>query len=219
MPLNESVRKTYLRVSYGKICKTCDETTPKAIKRVTKDEKVVWELQWESITAKLDSIAFRDDEKFGKSWNVGLIDGDDLYVLQINEDSRFGIDFLKQVPNLRHGRTYTFRPYDYEKNNKRKAGIWITEIAFEGTEKRVESFYQEFTQKSDGKWDVKNLNGFPEFDGDVKDKDDLKIYFVKLAKFLRSEALKHIQAGFQSNDPVVSHEPEPPAKPEDDLPF
>lgn len=216
MPLKELSNKTYLRVSYGRICKTCDKDTPKAVSRVTSKGDTIYELIWESITAALDSITFRDDEKFGKSWNLGLVDGEDSYILQINEDSRFGVDFLKKVPNLYHGKVYTFKPYDYEKNGKRKAGIWISE---DFTNAKIESYYQEFTQKPDGSWDIKDLHDFPTFEGDSKDKDDLKIYFVKLAKFLRTNAMKHIQGNFQKVAPVKQEAEPPTPKVEEDLPF
>jgi hypothetical protein len=110
-------------------------------------------------------------------------------------------------------REYIFKPYEYEKNGKKKVGIWITETT---ADTKIESVYQDFKQNADGTWTITNLLGYPEFDGNPKDSDDLKIYFLKATKFLREQALKHIRDKF-SNATIEQHPPEVEAKnPEDD---
>jgi hypothetical protein len=208
MGLQETSNKTYLRISGGRVCRSVKEGTEGAQRRETKKGDVIWELVWESLSGVLDSIAFRDDPKYGKSWNLTILDLTDTFVLQVNEDSRYGVDLLKKIPNLHHGVQYTFKPWAFEKDGKPKSGLAITD----SNGVKVENFYQTFTEKQDGGWDIKNRKEFPEFKGDPKDRDDLKIYFVVLAKYLRGEALRHIQSKFQ--EPVA---PEPVAS--DDLPF
>ena len=214
MGLNEASNKVFLRVSNGKICKTVDQSTPGAQARETKKGDTIYELVWESLTGILDQINFRDHQEYGKSWILDIMDDDKTFALQIHEDSRYGIDILKKIPRLYHGKKYTIKPYEFEQNGKRKAGISILE---ESSGEKIGSFYQEFTDKGDGTWDVKDLHDFPKFEGDKKDKDDLKIYFVQLAKFLRGKALEHINKYFRQA-PVPQPDVVEPEVP-DPLPF
>ena len=216
MPLKTPTNKNFLRVSNGRICKTVPEGTEGAVPRVTKKGDTVHELIWESASGLLDSIDFRDHPEYGKSWTLTIIDGIDTYGLQVHEDSRYGMDLLKKVPNLFHGKLYVFRPYEYEKNGKTRSGIEIKDEAGN----RVQSFYQKFTDLGEGKWQVEDLYDFPKFEGDSKDKDDLKIYFVKLAKWLRAKATLHLAGDFYKEQPPAPAKEEP-VEPSsgDDLPF
>jgi len=217
MPLKAPTNKNYLRVSHGRICKTVDAGTPEAVPRVTKKGETVHELIWESASGLLDAIDFRDHPEYGKSWTLTIIDGIDTYGLQVHEDSRYGIELLKKIPNLFHGKFYTFRPYEFERDGKVRAGI-----AIEDEQKnKIQSYYQEFKDLGEGKWEVKDLYGFPKFEGDKADKDDLKIYFVKLAKWLRANAMKHLSpsGNFYREQPPLAAPEEPKEPATDDLPF
>lgn len=213
MGLQEPSNKIYLRISNGRICKTVKEGTPKAQVRETSKGDVIWELVWESLSGTLDAITFRDHPEYGKTWTLTVLgDGIETYALQVNEDSRYGIDLLKKIPNMRHGLVYTFRPYEFERNGKRKCGINI-----ETNGQKVQSYYQKFTDKGNGEWLVENLHDYPPFEGDSKDKDELKIYFIKLAKFLRTNAIAHIQGNFQTAELPAEEKVKP--EPTEDLPF
>lgn len=204
MPLKTPTNKNFLRVSNGRICKTVPEGTEGAVPRVTKKGDTVHELIWESASGLLDSIDFRDHPEYGKSWTLTIIDGIDTYGLQVHEDSRYGVDLLKKIPNLYHDVNYTFRPWQMEKNGKQRAGLAIEDSAGN----KIGSFYQEFKDLGNGKWEVKDLYGFPKFEGDSKDKDELKVYFIQLAKWLRAAATKHLTGNF------YKEQPPPPAKEE-----
>ena len=160
-------------------------------------------------------MAFRQSDQYGNSWIVSINDIGEHFALQLQEQSRICTDFLKKLPNLRCGIEYEFTPYDFEKDGKRRSGISIKK----GQEK-IGNFYQEFSE-IDGKMNVKNLYGFPPFDCDPKDKDELKIYFLKVTKFLRNATMQFLKSKFQDSpvEPTVEEEPPPEVDPHDDLPF
>ena len=124
-------------------------------------------------------------------------DNDDHYAIQISENTRYASDLLKRIPNLRRGEYYKFTPYDFDKNGKRKQGFSIKTI----DDNPVDSFYGKFTQTEDG-WRVDLMNGLPAYDGDPKDRDELKIYFMRVTKILRDKALAFIGEHFQYEKPT-----------------
>lgn len=193
MGLKNMEDRTYLRIRYGRIVKPVPPGTEGAKMRKTNSGEVIYELTWESLSGILDNVTFRDDQRFGKSWNVFVRDDGRLFVLEIQEDSRYGTDFLKKLPNLHRGRFYTFKPFDFEKDNKRRVGISITDEI----DQRVESYYQKFKKVDDG-WVVENINDYPTYDGNPRDAEDLKMYFIRVTKFLRARALEYLNNKFNS---------------------
>ena len=192
MGLHEPTNKIYLRVSLGKIRKTSDKNDPSAKERKTNEGETIYERVYNAVSGTLENITFFDHKDFGKSWTVLVKDGEDLFAVQVHENSRYGIDLLKKIPKLGKGLKIKITPYDFEVNDKRKIGLSIEQ---EGI--KVDSYYQKFTELEGGKYKVENLNGFPDFTGDPKDKDDLKIYYTQVAKFLRGKALEHIDGNFK----------------------
>ena len=220
MGLHEPTNKTYLRVSLGKIRKTSDKSDALAKERKTDKGDIVYERVWNAVSGTLEDITFFDHKDYGKSWTVLIKDGEDNFAVQVHEDSRYGIDLLKKIPRLQKGYSIKITPYDFEVNNKRKIGLSIEQ---EGV--KVETFYQKFTDEGNGKYKVENLYGFPNFEGDSKDKDDLKIYFTKVAKFLRGKAQEHIDGNFKRAlpesiaDEIYKNSSVTDAGTDDDLPF
>jgi hypothetical protein len=218
MGLTESTKKTYLSIAIGKIRKKSDDKDDKAVMRELKDKSKVYERVYQNISGKLDSIVMREHEEYGKSWVLTIVDGDDTFAVQVSEDSRYGNDLLKKIPNLHKGSIYKFTPYDFERNGKHKVGLAIEDRSG----KKIESYYQKFTGNDQEGWKVENLNGFPEFTGDKNDKDDLKIYFTTVTKFLRLNAQKALQLSFLEPAPPVETPPvdeQAPFPKDDDLPF
>lgn len=191
MALHEPTNKIYLTVSLGRIRKKTTKEDASAKERQTEKGDTIYERVYNAVSGTLENITFFDHKEYGKSWTVLIKDGEDLYAVQVHENSRYGIDLLKKIPNLSKGRTVKITPYDFELNNKRKIGLSIEQSGI-----KVEPYYQKFTQLEDGKYKVENLHGFPNFDGDPKDKDDLKIYYTQVAKFLRGKAQEHIEGNF-----------------------
>src|ERR1051325_9581293 len=211
MGLGERIPRIYLSVSYGAIRRKTTADDPKAVERELKDKSIIHERVYQFVQGNLENIRFWDDRDYGKSWTLDVRDGSELFAVKVMEDSRYGIDLLKKIPNLRKGSAYIFTPYDFEKDDGRRVGISIKK---EGTDEKVPSYYQQFETGTDGKTKVKNLYGFPAFEGEWKDKDDVKIYFLKLAKFLRERAMTHLTTDFLADDATaLVAAPEPEAEP------
>lgn len=191
MGLHEQSHRTYLNVSLGKLRQACTETTPKATSRVTKEGKTIWELVYTGISGKLSSVIFKDHPDYGRSWTLIIDDMGKEFAVKVPEESRAGIDLLKKLPNLKQGDIYSFTPYDFEVNGQRKSGLSIKD-AFDT---KIESYYQKFSEVN-GKFKVENLHDFPTPDGDTNKytKDDWKIYFIRVSKFLREKALEYLKS-------------------------
>lgn len=214
MGLGESSSTLFLNVGYGRLRKKCKAETPGAVERKTKDGESTWALEYRYVEGILDSVFPREHEEFGRSWVVRILDGKESYSIQISEDSRYANDFLKRLPNLRKNQVIKIMPYDFtDDKGKRKVGLKITGPG----EERIENYYQEFIQEGD-KFSVINKHGYPEYGGDRKDKDELKIYFIKVTKFLREQSIHFIENQFQEISDTQREEFQE-GPPEDDLPF
>jgi len=218
MGLGQTSGLMYLSIGFGRIRRTANEGTEGAVERALKSGKKTYAIEYNYVSGTLVDIKFKDDTEYGKSWTLIIKDGDKDYGVQISEESRYASDLLKCMPNLHKNQYYKFTPYDFENNGKRKKGLSIKNEHAE----RVENYYQDFNQV-DGKWDIKNKYGFPVYEGDSKDTDELKIYFMRATKFLREKALEHVATHFGdgNNDPLLNQDNSEPGKdqPEDDLPF
>ena len=113
-------------------------------------------------------------------------------------------------------------PYDFkDDDDKVHCGLSIVD---EMTKEKIVSFYQRWIEGVGGqKPVVENLYGYPGYSGKWKDKDEVKVYFILLAKFLRSKALEYIEKGFRdypSQSKSLDELSEKIAQEEkDDLPF
>jgi hypothetical protein len=190
MSLGEKSNKIYLKASYGAIRRTSTKDDPQAKVRQNKDGENIYERVYNFVDGVLEDVTFYEHEDFGNSWTIYLTDGEEHYAIQVQEASRYGMDFLKKLPNLVKGERYKFIAYDFEKSGQRRVGISVEEMK---TADKIKSYYQDI-QKDGDKFIVKNLHDFPEFDGNWKDKDDCKIYFTRLAKFLRTRSLAFINS-------------------------
>lgn len=220
-------QELYLKIAYGKICAKTTKDNPLAVERKDKDGQVHYYLEYDSLTGTLERIRFKDGHEYGKQWAFVVRAGSRLYAVQMREDSRACIDFLKKVPLLKRGETYTFSPYDFtDKKGKRAAGLTIKDAGFN----KVPSYYQEYITHVDGKVSVKNIHGYPEFSGNPKDKEDWKIYYIQVVKFLRERALSYLATEFSKprdageprgagSEPTQEEEPLDGALIEVDLPF
>jgi hypothetical protein len=216
-PVNDEL---YYSVNLGRMRKRVLATDSGAVSRINKENKEVWEKVLSAISGVLTSVSFRDGD-YGEQWIVHITDEGKKYAIQIQADSEYGRSFLKKFPFMVKGSEYTFKPYDFASSGgKRTIGLGIEHTK---TKEKIQSYYQNFSPKEgeEGKWNVTNLHGYPEFDGDPKDKSDLKIHFAKVEKFLREGAEKHLKSGFDIPGKNAPKETEEFLAPEekDDLPF
>jgi hypothetical protein len=211
--------RVFLSVGFGKLRQKqlenktkVDATTPNAVKRVTQSGGDSWALEYDFISGIIENIFFKEDHEYGDSFEVTIRDAADLYQISFPEDSRYCMEFLTKLPKLDLNKDVKIQVYDFTtKEGKRKSGVSVSQ----GDEK-IQSYY---TNKI-GENSYEAINGFPVAPVDMnwKDKDDTKIYFISVKKFLRSEFKRLFPNGFSkqpvSSAPVVETEAEP-----DDLPF
>lgn len=220
MGLNKPVNRTYLKIAFGRLRQKAEETTPGAESRKKEDGSVVWENVYADLTGILENVRFQTHEEYGNSWIVEVADGNEKYAIQVSEDSAYGRDLLKKLPNLYRGSIYTFKPFDFERDKRKYAGISIILMP---DEIKIGSFYHQYEgQGEDTK--VTLLNGYPAYEGPKNDKDEWKIYCLKVAKFLRGKAMEHLKGNFNTPTDTKTVEPEEPEPSHeegkvDDLPF
>jgi hypothetical protein len=184
---NIGTPKIYLTVGFGRIRQKTlenkqkvDTNTPGAIKRVLQSGTESWALEYDFVSGVIKSIFYKEDIQYGNSFEVVIEDIVDTYQVSFSEDSRFWIDFMKKLPNIDLNKEVKITTYDFtDKQNKHRAGISVEQ---DGT--KIKSYYE--IQQEDKTWEL--LHGFPSGEGiDFKDKDETKMYFIKVKKFLRNE--------------------------------
>lgn len=86
-------------ISNGAIITRCESTDPKAVKRINKLGKEVYERHWASIFGYVKTIQI-EDNKFGETdIKVGLEDEGNTLILSFKLDSSYGRSFLSQIFN------------------------------------------------------------------------------------------------------------------------
>lgn len=184
MALNNKKRGNYLSIIGGTIRQAVPEGTEGAIKREyeTSDGKkgVKYELKFDSLSGKITNISFRDGD-FGKQMNLVITDDGKDYSLQMNTAQSFCEDLMKKLPNINLEKEVELIPYDFkDDNDKQRKGITVKQ-----GEEKIESFYYDKEAK-------KTINNLPEPEGKVEDfdKEDWKVHFIKVRKFLVEETIK-----------------------------
>jgi hypothetical protein len=218
---NNGTQKTFLTVGFGKIRQKTldnktkvDENTPGSVKRTTQSGSESWALEYDFIEGTIEKIFYKEDKDYGNSYEVVISDVE-VYQLSFSETSQYCNDLLKKLPNINLLDRVKFTAYDFEdKDHKRKCGLSIEQHS-----NKITSHYE--VKQPDGKW--KLLHSFPSGESiDFKDKDECKIYFIRVKKFLRAEFDRLFKDKFSSTEPSnkkmdIDDMNIPPV--EDDLPF
>jgi len=218
---NNGSPRIFLTVGFGRIRQKTlenkqkvDSSTPGAVKRLKQDKTETWALEHDYVSGIIENIFYKEDAQYGNSFEVTIRDVADLYQVSFSEDSRFWFDFMKKLPNLDLKKEVKITAYDFEdKSGKRRAGVSVEQSGI-----KIKSYYE--TQNEDKTWNL--LHGFPSGEGvDFKDKDELKMYFIKVKKFLRNEFMTKFKDSFDNKTHSTATEEDdsftPPA--DDDLPF
>jgi len=185
---NENKNKTYAYVlSDGLIRVKSEEGVEKAIKRdyetPTGDKGTKWELVYAKLEGFINRIGFKDNE-FGKFLEVDFrnsaieLDPDEkISCLSLDVTNSFAQDLMKKLPNVNLEGFVSLVPYSLE---SKKTGKTLKGITVYQDNKKIEGFFYDKIEKV-------NINGFPEVDQEkakTYDKDDWKIYFLSVKKFL-----------------------------------
>lgn len=195
MGLETREHKVYLQViSDGTIRKQVPEGTEGAVKREyedreTKETRHKFELVFDAINGMLGTITINKG-KYGDQLIVPITDGDEIYNLALSTQQNFGEDFMKKLPNINLDKPVRLSPFSFTSDQgKTIRGIDVrqdwnpNEPMGEGNGNKIPSHYYDKEAK-------KNVNGYPDFDGDKDDKEDWKIYFAQARKFLINDLKK-----------------------------
>lgn len=176
---NENANKRFMHIAYGKFREKAVENAIGAEARENKDGKVMWEYVFDYIEGKITGIFHKEDEKFGNSFEVIVDDGKDKFQISFKEGDSFFNDFFSKLPNVAIKTTVKLVPYAFNDKNtgKLKKGL----VIWQGNAK-VESYFTSYNETTKT---YTYLHNFPQPD-EKMDKEDWKIYFIKVNKFLRN---------------------------------
>lgn len=182
---------------------------PRAVRRSytnpkTKEDGVAYEIADQALIGIIENVEFVEnslaDKTILRSININLGKNEDgvSVIISLPQDSRFAADFMRKLPNVDLTKEVRFAPHDYEKDGKRKVGIFMDHRNPE-TDKFDQNILDAFTtfEQKDGKWVVTNHKGIPE--PTEEDKDDWEFYFKKVEKFLINYTKENILPKFQQN--------------------
>lgn len=177
-------RKPFLSIIEGTLRQKVDEKTKGAQARTykTKDkngkeiEATKYELTFLEWSGKIIDIRFKDTP-YGHVCEVEFNDA----IITIPTEGRYFQDFAQKIMSANLGQTIIFHPFDFEGDDgKNKKGV-----ALEQNGQKLKSYYYD---PKEGK----SCHGIPTPQGNTKNysKDDWKIYFLQLKKFLIAEVAR-----------------------------
>ena len=193
MPIGTSDKRTYLHITYGKLRMKTTESDPEAQSRENKDGKTIYERVYSWVEGNLAGIYYKQDDKYGNSFEVIIDDGKDRFQVSFPEGDNYFMDFFSKLPNTDMSKPLRIAPYDFEDSNtgKRRKGITLMQAG-----EKVDNY---FNVKVGDKYEYRH--GFPEPENPKKmDKDDWKVYFIKVTKFLRNYINETIIPKFVATD-------------------
>lgn len=188
-------RGIYYTVIDGDFRTKVDESHPEAVKREYETRDGAKAHKWErivpAITGYVEDINIYEGD-FGKTLNIKLdadADGNNL-ILQFNAATNYGEDVMKKLPNVNFKEPVRFAPYAFEdENGRERRGVSMTQQP-EGASEPIKlgSYFYDFEAKE-------AINGYPTPEGDTEsyDKEDWKIYYLKVRKFLLAYTLEHVK--------------------------
>ena len=182
--------KTFATIVGGKIRVKVEEGTEGAERREYKTpagvEGVKHELVYDRLSGVIKNISISEKE-WGKMIDIS-IDGVNL---SLNVDTKYAQSIMERLPAIKIDQELQIVPYDFEPEGKKRTGVNI----YQG--EKINSYYR------DGK---KALNGFPTPDnnGEGFDKDDWKIFFTQVKKFLVTETEKFIEKNIPEIDQQIT---------------
>lgn len=179
----EDSNKMYLSIVWGNMVQKVDEGTPGAKRRdyETSDGNTgtKYELHYKDLVGTITGMEFKDWD-YGEQFILTLTKGEDAAQISMSTDSRYFTAFAKKLPNVNVDEEIILNSFDFVlKDGKQLRGLDIKQNG----EKITDAYW-------DGK---KALKGIPEVSkAEAKgyDKDDWKLHFIKIKKFLKAEVQK-----------------------------
>ena len=199
----------YLTIIAGKLSQKVSEDTDGAIKReydVDGNKGVKWELRYKNLSGFITWIEFKQSD-YGEMCIVTIEQNWEVDKLTMNTDSRYFADLGRKISNIDLSKTVFINPYDFEKNGKQIRWLDIKQ----DWEKITDAYYD---------WETKKTKkGFPAVNDEDKkkyDKDDWKMFFIQIKKYLKAEMEK---IEFPTVDTGVKIEEKEDELSVEDLPF
>lgn len=178
MGLQEKKSGNYLSIlgSDGTIRKTVPENTPGAVKREyeTSDKKkgTKYELVYKSLSGLITKVKFREGD-YGTQIGVSFSDNGQIYNLGMNVKSRYGMDFMKKLPNVDLSKVVELTPFSFEDNGRKLKGVTLTQDG-----KKIDNFFFDKDAK-------KSINGIPSVENWNNLTEDQKtIHMANVRSFL-----------------------------------
>ena len=176
-------RKPYLSIIQGTLKQKVTPETKDAerrdyeLKDGTKGTK--YELSFKSWRGVVQDLRLKEGE-YGETLEVEFEDA----ILTINTDSRYFNDFVKKLVSADISKEIEVSPFDFESEGKKLTGVSIYQQK-NGERVKLENHF--WNDK-----DKKSCNGMPIPSGDTNrfKKDDWKMYFILVKKFLVAQLLK-----------------------------
>lgn len=186
MGLEKRDTKKYLGIlSDGSIRMAVPEGTEGAVKRTyersDKTSSYKWELVYDSLTGYITNVEFYEGD-YGKVMHVYVEDNEE-FVLTMGVESSFCEDLMRKLPNVDFNKQVKLVPYSFtDERDKARRGITV----YQGDQKLNNYFYNADTKEY--------LNGMPVPQGDKEqfEKDDWKMYYMTVRKFLITHTLENI---------------------------
>jgi len=126
MGLEQKSEGKFITILQGKFCQRVEEGTLGAIARVNKLGKTVFEKYYDSFTGKLVSIKVQDGA-YGKTWNFGFKDKEEVYTLQLSYSNSFATQFLKMLPNIDLTKEMKLSPSVKEVDGKNRSSLFVNQ--------------------------------------------------------------------------------------------
>lgn len=181
--------KPYLSIVQGRLNQKVSEDTEGAVKREyelkdgTKGVKFV--KYFKNWTGRITDLRVKQTD-FGQMLDVVFDDA----VLSLNTESRYFTDFSKKLRGANVNQPITIAPFDFEPDGKRVVGVLMVQNG-----QKLRNYYWENETK-------RTINGFPIPQEKNMTKDDWKVFFIGVKKFL----LKELELIKQEINPEVTQE-------------
>ena len=101
--------REYSNVGFGKLRRKCEAGDLGAIEREVEGKKL-YAIEHPNLTGYITGLKLDTEGDYGNRWIVLMDDGEKKYGVQVKEDSRYGTDLLKIIPNIKNGIEYTIDP-------------------------------------------------------------------------------------------------------------
>jgi len=195
----------YYSVIDGTFRRRVDEGTPGATRRDYEKSDgtpaVKWEMVVDSLTGKVEDMGIFDGD-FGRTLNITLDANADGVnpKLQFSVENNYGEDLLKKFPNVDFSKEVTFRPFAF---TDQSSGREIRGVEVRQGDVKHKNYF----------WDAEKkeaLHGLPTPEGDLNGftKDDWKIHFMTVRKFLIGYFNEHVQPKVTKSAPAEVTEAE-----------